>query len=85
MPWKDGELKPHAIPRESLTALNDLPESLPIVRVLRNWFAEVPSLSSPIVNCYFKVMDRNGASDRWPTSLDCLHGGASRRMLKHNP
>ena len=85
MAWKRGKLKPHAPPRESLTALDDLPESLPVVRVLRNWFTEVPSLAGPIIDGQCNVMRRDGAGDRWPASLDCFHSGASRGVLKHNP
>ena len=74
-----------ARPRELLTTLDDLPESLPVVRILRNWFTEVPSLTSPIIDCQRNVMRRNGASDGWSASLDGFHGRASRGVLKYNP
>ena len=74
-----------ARPRGSLTALDDLPESIPVVGVLRNWFTEVPSLTSPIVNRQCDVMRRNGASDRWPTSLDGFHGSTGGGVLEYDP
>jgi len=69
-------------PCEGLTAFNDLSQSLSVVGILRNWFTEVPGLASPIVDCQRNVMRRNGASDRWPASLDSFHGGTSCGVLK---
>ena len=82
---ENRKLKPHAPPRESLTVLDDLSESLSIIRVLRNWFTEVPSLASPIIDGQRNVMRCDGASDCWPARLDCFHSGASGSVFKYNP
>jgi len=71
--------------REALTALNGPSQGLSVIRILRDWFTEVPGLTSPIINCQCNVMRRNRASDRWPASLDGFHGGASRGVLKYDP
>jgi len=72
-------------PRESLTTLYDFPESLSVIRILRDWFTEVPSLTGPIIDCQRNMMGGDGAGDRWPTSLDGLHGGTGRGVLEHDP
>jgi hypothetical protein len=79
------EIKTSCPPRESLTAPDDLPESLSVVRVLRNWFAEVPSLTSPIIHCQCNMVRSDRASDRWPADLDCLHGSPGRGVFEYYP
>jgi len=72
-------------PREVLTALDDLSQCLSVVRILCDWFTEVPGLTSPIINRQCNMMRRNGASDRWPAGLDSFHGSTSCGVLKYNP
>lgn len=82
---ENGKLKPRTPPRESLTALDDLSESLSVIRVLGDWFAKVPSLTSPIVDRQRNMMRRDGASYCWSTSLDRFHSGARCGVLKYDP
>ena len=72
-------------PGELLTTLDDLSERLPVIRILCNWFTEVPSLTSPIVHRQCDVMRRDRASDRWSASFDGFHGCTGRSVLKYNP
>lgn len=76
---------PHDQTGELLTTLDDLSQGLPIVGILRNWFTEVPSLASPIIDRQGNVMSGDGASDRWPAGLYGFHGSSSRGVLEYNP
>lgn len=69
---------------EALTTLDDISQGLSVVGILRNWFTEVPGLTSPIVDRQCNVMRRNGTSDRWPASFDSFNCGASRGVLKYD-
>jgi hypothetical protein len=81
---ENRKLKPHCRPHGSLTALDDFSESLAIVRILCNWFTEVPGLTSPIVYRQCDMMRGDCASDCWPASFDSVHRCTSGGVLENN-